>query len=161
MKRILVADDHETVRSGLRALLEGRPGWEVVAEAHDGNQALAAAIEMRPDVAIVDYSMPFMTGVEVTRRIRERQLATEVLIFTMHDSHELALQAVQAGAYAFLLKSDANKLLLAAVESLMQHKPFYTSALSSQFKGIPARNARPHPPPPPHAHTTLTMFCSR
>jgi DNA-binding NarL/FixJ family response regulator len=140
MKRILVADDHETVRSGLRALLEGRPGWEVVAEAHDGNQALAAAVEMRPDVAIVDYSMPFMTGVEVTRRIRERQLATEVLIFTMHDSHDLALQAVQAGAYAFLLKSDANKFLLAAVESLMQHKPFYTSALSSELKSIADRN---------------------
>lgn len=144
MKRILVADDHETVRSGLRALLEVRPGWEVVAEAHDGNQALAAAIEMRPDVAIVDYSMPFMTGVEVTRRIRERQLATEVLIFTMHDSHELALQAVQAGAYAFLLKSDANKLLLAAVESLMQHKPFYTSALSSELKGIAGGNGSRH-----------------
>ena len=140
MKRILVADDHETVRSGLRALLEGRPGWEVIAEAHDGNQALAAAVEMRPDVAIVDYSMPFMTGVEVTRRIRERQLATEVLIFTMHDSHDLALQAVQAGAYAFLLKSDANKFLLAAVESLMQHKPFYTSALSSELKSIADRN---------------------
>jgi DNA-binding NarL/FixJ family response regulator len=135
MKRILVADDHETVRSGLRALLEARPGWEVVGEAHDGRQALTAAIKMRPDVAIVDYSMPVMTGVEVARQIRERQLATEVLIFTMHDSHDLALQAVRAGAYAFLLKSDANKLLLAAVESLMQHKPFYTGALSSEFNG--------------------------
>ena len=85
MKRILVADDHETVRSGLRALLEARPGWEVVAEAHDGHEALAAAIRTRPDVAIVDYSMPFMTGIEVARHIRERRLATEVLIFTMHD----------------------------------------------------------------------------
>ena len=109
MKRILVADDHETVRSGLRALLEARPGWEVVAEAHDGRQALAAAFETRPDVAI-DYSMPFMTGVEVARHIRDRQLATEVLIFTMHDSHDLALQAVRAGAKAYLLKSEANKL---------------------------------------------------
>ena len=72
MKRILIADDHETVRSGLRALLEGRAGWEVVAEAHDGKEAVAGAIEKRPDVAIVDYSMPFMTGVEVTRRIREQ-----------------------------------------------------------------------------------------
>lgn len=158
MKRILVADDHETVRSGLRALLEGRPGWEVVAEAHDGNQALAAAIEMRPDVAIVDYSMPFMTGVEVTRRIRERQLATEVLIFTMHDSHELALQAVQAGAYAFLLKSDANKLLLAAVESLMQHKPFYTSALSSELKGIAGGNGSRHQLLSPREETIVRLI---
>jgi DNA-binding NarL/FixJ family response regulator len=158
VKRILVADDHETVRSGLRALLEGRPGWEVVAEAHDGNQALAAAIEMRPDVAIVDYSMPFMTGVEVTRRIRERQLATEVLIFTMHDSHELALQAVQAGAYAFLLKSDANKLLLAAVESLMQHKPFYTSALSSELKGIAGGNGGRHQLLSPREETIVRLI---
>jgi DNA-binding NarL/FixJ family response regulator len=103
----------------LRFLLEGRPGWEVVAEARDGNEAVAAAIEKQPDVAVVDYSMPFMNGVEVTRRIRGQQPATEVLLFTMHDSHDLVSQAVQAGARAFLLKSDANKMLLAAVESLM------------------------------------------
>ena len=144
MKQILVADDHETVRSGLRAVLEARPGWEVVAEAHDGRQALAAAFEARPDVAILDYSMPFMTGVEVARHIRDRQLATEVLIFTMHDSHDLALQAVRAGANAYLLKSDANKLLLAAVESLMQHKPFYTGAPSSEFKSNADSNGGRH-----------------
>jgi DNA-binding NarL/FixJ family response regulator len=136
MKRILIADDHEAVRSGLRVVLEGRPGWEVVAEAHDGKEAVAGAIEKRPDVAIVDYSMPLMTGVEVARRIREHQLATEILIFTMHDSNELALQAFQAGARAFLLKSDANKMLLAAVESLIVHKPFYAGAFSSQLKGL-------------------------
>ena len=135
MKRILIADDHETVRSGLRAVLEGRVGWEVVAEAHDGNEAVAAAIEKRPDVAIVDYSMPFMTGVEVARRIREHQLVTEILIFTMHDSNVLALQAFQAGARAFLLKSDANRMLLAAVESLIAHKPFYAGAFSSELEG--------------------------
>jgi DNA-binding NarL/FixJ family response regulator len=140
MKRILVADDHEAVRLGLRAVLEGRPGWEVIAEAHDGNEALAAATEMQPDVAIVDYSMPIMTGVEVTRHIRERQLATEVLIFTMHDSQDVAFQALQAGARGVLLKSDANKMLLAAVESLMQHKPFYAGALSGGPKGITNRN---------------------
>ncbi|WP_426533117.1 response regulator [Bradyrhizobium sp. McL0615] len=134
MKRILIADDHETVRSGLRALMEGRPGWEVVAEAHDGNEAVAYAIEKRPDVAIIDYSMPFMTGVEVTQRIRKHQLATEVLIFTMHDSDHLASQAFQAGASAFLLKSDTNKMLLAAVESLMVHKPFYAGVFSGELK---------------------------
>lgn len=136
MKRILIADDHEAVRSGLRALLEGRSGWEVVAEAQDGNEAVAGAIDKKPDVAIVDYSMPLMTGVEVARSIREHQLVTEILIFTMHDSNELASQAFQAGARAFLLKSDANKLLLAAVESLVIHKPFYAGAFSNQLKGI-------------------------
>jgi DNA-binding NarL/FixJ family response regulator len=134
MKRILVADDHEAVRSGLRAVLEARPGWEVV-EVHDGRQALAAAIETRPDVAIVDYSMPLMTGIEVARHIRERQLAVEVLIFTMYDSRDLALQAARAGAHAYLLKCDANKLLLAAVESLMQHKPFCAGAFPGEFNG--------------------------
>ena len=138
MKRILIADDHETVRSGLRAVLEGHVGWEVVVEAHDGNEAVAGAVEMRPDVAIVDYSMPFMTGVEVARRIREHRLPTEILIFTMHDSHALALQAFQAGARAFLLKADANKLLLAAVESLIVHKPFYAGSFTSELKRIAA-----------------------
>jgi len=136
MKRILIADDHETVRSGLRALLEGHVGWEVVAEAHDGNEAVAGAVEKRPDVAIVDYSMPFMTGVEVARRIREHQLPTEILIFTMHDSNALALQAC---ARAFLLKSDANKMLLAAVESLIVHRPFYAGSFSSELKRMTTR----------------------
>jgi DNA-binding NarL/FixJ family response regulator len=115
MKRILIADDHEAVRLGLRAVLEQHVDWEVVAEANDGNKALAAAIECRPDVAIVDFSMPRMTGVEVARRIREYPLQTEVLIFTVHNSSLLAQQAFQAGARAFLVKSDANKVLLRAV----------------------------------------------
>jgi len=126
MKRILIADDHEAVRSGLRAVLEQHVDWQVVAEANDGNKALAAAIESRPDVAIVDFSMPRMTGVEVARRIREYPLPTEVLIFTVHNSGLLARQAFQAGARAFLVKSDANKVLLRAVESLLAHKPFWT-----------------------------------
>jgi DNA-binding NarL/FixJ family response regulator len=136
MKRILIADDHETVRSGLRALLEARPGWEVVAEAHDGNEAIAGTIETRPDVAVVDHSMPLMSGVEVAQSITKRRLETEVLIFTMHDSSALALQAFQAGARAFLLKSDANKLLFAAVEALMAHKPFYAGHFSSELKDM-------------------------
>ena len=158
MKRILLADDHETVRSGLRALLEARPGWEVVAEAGDGHQALAAAIETRPDVAIVDYSMPFMSGIEVARHIRERQLATEVLIFTMHDSHDLASEAVRAGACAYLLKSDANKLLLAAVELLMQHKPFYTGALWSEFDVNADTNGARHRLLSPREETVVRLI---
>jgi DNA-binding NarL/FixJ family response regulator len=136
MKRILIADDHDVVRSGIRALLEERAGWEVVAEARNGKEAFAAAIEKQPDVAILDYSMPLMTGVEVARRIRPHQLVTEILILTMHDSNALALQAFQAGAHAFVLKSDANKMLLAAVESLIVHKPFYAGAFSSELQGV-------------------------
>lgn len=138
MKRILIADDHATVRSGLRVILEARAGWEVVAEAHDGKQAVAIAIEKRPDVAIIDYSMPVMTGLDATRCIKKVQPETEVLIFTMHDTHELALQAYEAGARAFLVKSDANRLLLAAVESLLVHKAFFAGAFSSDLKDIAA-----------------------
>jgi DNA-binding NarL/FixJ family response regulator len=129
MKRILIADDHEAVRSGLRAVLEQHVDWEVVAEANDGDKALAAAIESRPDVAIIDFSMPRMTGVEVARRIKEYPLQTEVLIFTVHNSNLLAQQAFQAGARAFLSKSDANKVLLRAVESLLEHRPFRNGAI--------------------------------
>ena len=120
---------------GLRAVLEGRAGWEVVAEARDGKEAVAGAVEKRPDVAIVDYGMPFMTGIEVVRRIREHQQITEILIFTMHDLEVLALQAFQAGARAFLLKADANKMLLAAVELLIVHKPFYAGSFIERTKG--------------------------
>jgi len=133
MKRFLVADDHEAVRLGLRAVLEQRADWEVVAEANDGGKAVAAAIQSRPHVAIVDFSMPRMTGVEVARRIRDYPLQTEVLIFTVHNSSLLAQQAFEAGARAFLLKSDANKLLLAAVESLLLHRPFCTRSFRNDL----------------------------
>jgi DNA-binding NarL/FixJ family response regulator len=133
MKRLLIADDHDAVRSGLRAVLEQRPGWEVVAEASDGGKAIAAAIESRPHVAILDFSMPRMTGVEVARRIRNYPLQTEVLIFTVHNSSLLAHEAFEAGARAFLSKSDANKLLLAAVESLLLHRPFSSGVCPNEF----------------------------
>jgi DNA-binding NarL/FixJ family response regulator len=138
IKQILIADDHAAVRSGLRAVLEQRADWQVVAEASDGRKALAAAIELRPDLAIVDFSLPGMTGVEVARRIREYPLKTEVLIFTVHDSSLLARQAFEAGARAFLAKSDANKLLLAAVDSLLAHKPFFKARSASGLNGSPA-----------------------
>lgn len=135
MKRILIADDHEVVRAGLRAVLEQHVDWSVVAEANDGNKALSAAIKNRPDVAIVDFSMPRMTGVEVARRIKEYPLQTEILIFTVHGSSLLAQQAFQAGARAFLAKSDANKLLLAAVEALLAHRPFNNGGFSLASNG--------------------------
>src|SRR5262245_43072267 len=107
MKRILIADDHDAVRSGLRAILGQRADWEVVAEAKDGSNAIAAAIAYEPHVAIVDFCMPRMTGVEVARRIKEHPLPTEVMIFTVHNSTELAQQAYEAGARAFLEKSSS------------------------------------------------------
>jgi DNA-binding NarL/FixJ family response regulator len=131
--RILIADDHAVVRSGLKAILEARSGWQVVAEAGDGKEAIARAIETKPDVAIIDYSLPLMNGVEATRQIRARTPETEVLIFTMHDSDALVGEVLQAGARAFLLKSDAQHYLLAAVESLAGHKPFFTGRMSEKL----------------------------
>jgi DNA-binding NarL/FixJ family response regulator len=124
MKRILIADDHAAVRLGLRAVLEQRPGWEVVADVDDGRRAFEVALEKRPDVAILDFSLPYMTGVEVARLISKHLRETEVLIFTVHESRVLAQEAFRAGARAYLVKSDANKMLLAAVEALMMHRSF-------------------------------------
>jgi DNA-binding NarL/FixJ family response regulator len=140
MKQILIADDHTAVRTGLRAVLEQHADWEVVAEASDGRNALAAAIKTEPHLAIVDFSLPGMTGLEVARRIRESSPQTEVLIFTAYNSNLLARQAFEAGARAFLVKSDANKLLVAAVASLLAHKPFFNSKPSNKLNDGPAED---------------------
>jgi DNA-binding NarL/FixJ family response regulator len=131
--RILIADDHEVVRSGLRAILEAHEGWKVVAEASDGKEAISKAVETKPDVAIIDYSLPMMNGVEATRQIRARVPAAEVLIFTMHDTDVLIGELLEAGARGYLLKSDAKQYLIAAVESLAGHRPFFTGRISEQL----------------------------
>jgi DNA-binding NarL/FixJ family response regulator len=130
MTRILIADDHDVVRSGLNAILSSQSGWEVVAEAEDGRKAVELVAETRPDVAILDYQLPLLNGVDATREIRMIRPQTEVLIFTMHESELLLREALEAGARGYLLKSDARKFLIAAVESLSQHKPFFTGRVS-------------------------------
>jgi DNA-binding NarL/FixJ family response regulator len=128
--RILIADDHDVVRDGLRRLLEAQPNCEVVAEAPDGKEAILKAVETKPDIAVVDYSLPLVNGLEVTRQIRSRLPKTEVLIFTMHDNETIIDQLLRAGAKGFVLKSDAKAELLAAIESLATHRPFFTSRVS-------------------------------
>jgi len=128
--RILIADDHDVVRSGVRAILEGQAGWEVVGEAEDGKAAIDQALATHPDVVVLDYSLPVLNGIEVTRQIRTRVPGAEVLIFTMHDTATLVREVLEAGAKGFLLKSDAKKFLIAAVESLAAHKPFFTGKVS-------------------------------
>lgn len=132
-KTILIADDHEVVRSGLRSILEAHEGWQVIAEADNGKDAISLAVEKSPNVAIVDYSLPLINGVEVARNIKIRRVDTEVLIFTMHDSDVLIKEAFQAGARAFLLKSDAKHHLMSAVESLINHRPFFTGNISEKM----------------------------
>jgi DNA-binding NarL/FixJ family response regulator len=130
MVRLLIADDHDVVRSGLRSILEDREGWSVVAEAADGKQAVAKSISEKPDIAILDYSLPLINGIEATRQIRMRAPTVEVLIFTMHDNDTLLRDLLRAGARGYLLKSDAERYLFAAVEALSAHKTFFTDKAS-------------------------------
>ena len=116
MTRILIADDHDVVRSGLRTILEAQQNLEVVAEAADGKEAILKALETKPDVAVLDYSLPLINGVEATRQIRARLPRTEILIFTMHENETLIEELVKAGARGYLLKSDARRDLMAAIE---------------------------------------------
>jgi len=132
-KRILIADDHEVVRSGVRAIIESHDNWEVVGEADNGKDAIKLILEKMPDVAIVDYSLPLINGVEVARNVAARQLKVEIMIFTMHDSDVLAQEAFRAGARAFLLKSEANRQLSSAVEALLLHKPFFGGAVAEKL----------------------------
>lgn len=129
MKRIVIADDHEVVRSGLRAIVETRSDWIVSGEATNGEQAVAAASETRPDVVIADYSMPLMNGLEVSRRLKSMRLRTEVLILTMHENEELLTEAILAGVRGFLFKSDASKHLIFAIEALLDGRPYFTGVL--------------------------------
>lgn len=128
--RILVADDHEVVRRGFRALLEARPEWEVCGEAVTGREAVEKAAQTRPDVVVMDISMPELNGLEATRQIVKAAPQVEVLILTIHDSEELVPEVLKAGARGYVLKSDAGKDLVAAVDAVRRHKPFFTSRVS-------------------------------
>ena len=147
MTRILIADDHDVVRSGLRKILEAQPNWEVIAEACDGKEALLKAIETKPDIAVLDYSLPLVNGVEVTRQIRTQLPKTEVLIFTMYDNEAVIQQLLRAGARGYVVKTDAKRHLLAAIEALASHKPFFTDkiseALLTSYLAQPERQVSP------------------
>ena len=128
--RILVADDHEVVRHGVRSLLEGHPGWELCAEAADGREAVEKAIQLKADVIILDIGMPNLNGLEATRKILRSLPQARVLILTMHESEQVVREVLEAGARGFLLKSDAGRDLVAAVEALQRHKTFFTSKVA-------------------------------
>ena len=130
MTRILIADDCEVVRLGLRQSLEAQADWEVVAEAADGKEAILKAIASRPNVAVIEYALPVMNGIEVTHCLRRRLPRTEVLIFTRHEDEALVFDLLSAGARGYLLKSDAKRYLLEAIASLAAHRPFFTDKIS-------------------------------
>jgi DNA-binding NarL/FixJ family response regulator len=126
MARILIADDHEMVRHGLRAVLEAHPGWVVCGEAADGLEALAQARALKPDIVVLDFTMPKLNGLRASRQIHQALPQTEILILTMHESESLVRSVAKVGARGCVLKSDAGRVLVSAVEQLLRHKPFFS-----------------------------------
>jgi DNA-binding NarL/FixJ family response regulator len=129
-RRILLADDHETVRKGLRSILGVRPDWEICGEAADGREAVEQATLLKPDLVIMDIGMPGLDGLGATRQIIRQLPGTEVLILTMHDSEQIVWEVLDAGARGFVMKSDAGRELIAAAEALLEHKLSLTSKIS-------------------------------
>jgi DNA-binding NarL/FixJ family response regulator len=128
--RIVIIDDHAVVRRGVRGLLESQPGWEVSAEGSTGREAVELVRRLRPDVVVMDLSLPELNGLDATRQIVKEWPHTEILVLTMHHSEQLAQDVLQAGARGYVLKSDADDSLIAAVKSLREHKPFLTSKVT-------------------------------
>jgi DNA-binding NarL/FixJ family response regulator len=124
--RIVLADDHEFVRRGVRSLLESEPGWKVVGEVADGHDAVEMARELKPDILVLDIGMPRLNGLEAARRIRKVSPDTKVLILSMHDSENLAKAVVQAGALGYVTKSDTARDLVLAIHALLRGKIFFT-----------------------------------
>ncbi len=129
--RILVADDHEVVRKGLVALLQAQADWQVCGEAADGREAVEKAHQLKPDVMILDIGMPSLNGLEATRQILKENPHARVLILTLHDSDQVVRDVLNAGARGFLLKSDAARDLVAAVEALRRDKTYFTSKVAA------------------------------
>lgn len=137
--RILIADDHEGVRRGLHAALGTQVGWEIVGEAVDGREAVEKAVQLKPDIVILDIGMPQINGLDATPLILAAAPQSEVLIFTMYDSEQMAETARKAGARGYVLKSEAGRDLLAAVKAVSEHSTFFTSQVTEGFPQVMSR----------------------
>jgi DNA-binding NarL/FixJ family response regulator len=131
--RILIADDHEVARKGIRSLLESHAGWEVCGEARDGREAVECATRLKPDVLLLDVGMPNLNGLDATRQILALNPDARILILTVHDSEQVVREVLAAGARGFLLKSDAGRDLVAAVEALQHRRTFFTSSVAQMM----------------------------
>lgn len=133
MLQILIADDHEVARKGIRSILENHPGWEVCCEARDGREAVELAGQSKPDVLLLDIGMPNLNGLDAARQILAVSPEARILILTIHDSERVVREVLSAGARGFLLKSDAGRDLVAAVEALQNRRTFFTSKVAQMM----------------------------
>jgi len=145
--RILIADDHEIIRQTLRYLLERRSDWEICGETSTGRDAVRLATQRKPDIALLDLSMPDLDGVGATLQIRQSSPKTKILIFSMHDSEDLARQVLAAGAHGYVVKSDATPHIEAAIDALVQGKSYFTPAITETLMKIMTRRGDAPAPP--------------
>lgn len=151
--RILIADDHEVVRRGLAALLQAHEGWEVCGEARDGREAVEMSKQLKPDVVILDVGMPNLNGLAATRQLAQQNPRQKIIVLTITDSDQVIREALDAGARGFVLKSDAARDLVSAVEALQRNRMFFTPRVNDMVlagfldKGyVPSNNELPHLP---------------
>jgi DNA-binding NarL/FixJ family response regulator len=154
--RIFLADDHEVVRLGLRALLENGTGWKVVGEASNGRDAVEAIRSLKPDVVVMDLTMPQLNGLEATRQILRDSPRTAVMILSVNESEDIVHEVLVAGARGFMLKSDAGKDLLVAVEGLHEGRPFFSARVADYVLQHYQRRGTAMPEPAPSPSSTLT-----
>lgn len=128
--RILIADDHEIVRQGLRLLIDAVPNWTICGEAKSGAEAVEMATELQPDVVVLDHEMPSLNGIDATRRIKEQAPDAEVIIFSGTDDESFVHQVFAAGGRSYIPKTEAGRHLVAAIATVSQHKPYFTDKLS-------------------------------
>jgi DNA-binding NarL/FixJ family response regulator len=153
--RLLVADDHEIVRIGLRSLFEQQPGWQVAGEAGDGREAVAKAKELKPDVTVLDIGMPSLNGLEATRQMLKQDSRAKVLILTTHDSDPLIHEVLDAGARGYVLKSDAGRDLVSAVDAVRRNKTFFTAKVAQMvLDGYLDKKPRPADSETPRSRLT-------
>jgi DNA-binding NarL/FixJ family response regulator len=142
--RILVADDHTLIRQGLRRILQEKSGWEVIAEAHDGQEAVLRTLELRPDIVIMDIAMPLLNGMEATRQICQKAPDVRILILSMHMEESYVLPSLQAGARGYLLKDSADIDLLRAVAVVSEGKSFFSPAVAKMVRDTYVRQLEQH-----------------
>jgi DNA-binding NarL/FixJ family response regulator len=152
MVQILIADDHEIIKRGLRALLESKPEWTVVAEASNGREAVEQAERHKPDVAVLDISMPELSGLKAARRVHKVSPETEVLFLTVHNSAQMVQEALDAGGRGYVLKADVGNDLLAAVEAVLKHKAFISAGISGVYFPLSADGMMWHSAKSPSEH---------